>query len=302
MSRSKGGRTGGRGTGTARQNKPYMREQLTIQEKPTTNKAFFSTLFGVGVVVVVVIGFAVMAMIGHAGNGKTATASGGGTVTVPVGYGSLNHAKGACGNAGQAACPAVDPGWFSISIESPTAIATAITKSSDYAGIVSHYGCAALDTPVLVHAYDAHTGNSYYDDDHWVVSARNATGMRCGIFDFVYDRTQQRLRFSSYGVLTAQDPHSALAFPYTSSVTAIAALQSQRKLGVMAGTQPELMFFPIDPSFPVLTSPVHKWAGGGNSAMNAMWHIVGADRHDYFVGTDLHVYVQQDLPIAKGQP
>ena len=300
MSRSKGGRA--RGRSTAGKTKPHLREQLAIQEKTTSRRAFFSTLFGVGVVAVLVIGFAFIAVMGHAGNGKTVTASGGGTVTVPVGYGSLNHAKGSCGNTGQAACPVVDPGWFSISTESPSVIATAITKSRDYAGIVSHYNCGSLDSPVLVHAYNAHTGNSYYDDDHWVVSARDHSGMRCGIFDFVYDSTKQQMRFSSYGVLTAQDPHSALAFPYTSSATAIAELQSQRKLGVMAGTQPELMFFPIDPSFPVLTSPVHKWAGGGNSAMDAMWHIVGADGYDYFVGTDLHVYVQQDLPIAKGQP
>ena len=296
---------GGRGSGTTGRARLPLREQLVKQEQVQTTRTkgtIFSTLCGFGIIVAVIVGFAYIALIGHAGNGKTVTASGGGTVTVPAGYGSLNHAKGACGNAGQAACPAVDPGWFSISTESPTVVATAITKSRDYAGIASHYGCAALDIPVLVHAYNVHTGNSYYDDDHWVVSVRDATGMRCGIFDFVYDRASQRMRFASYGVLTAQDPHSALAFPYIAASVAIAQLQSQRNLGVMAGTQPELMFFPIDPNYPNLTSPVHKWAGGGNSAMNAMWHIVGADGHDYYVGTDLHVYVPHELPIAKGQP
>ncbi len=168
MSRSKG-RLGGRSTGISRQTRPHIREQLVKQEKLTAKGAIFSTLVGIGMVVFVVVGFALIAVIGHAGNGHTATASGGGSANPPVGYGSLNHPKGVCGNAGQAACTTVGPGWFSIGTESPSEIAAAITKSRDYASIVSHYGCASLDTPILVHADGAHTGNSYYDDDHWVV-------------------------------------------------------------------------------------------------------------------------------------
>jgi len=180
MSRSKG-RVGGRSTGTSGRAWLHIREQLVTQEKTSAKGAIFSTLVAFGIVVIVVLGFAFMAMIGHAGNRSTTTASGGGSANVPPGYGSLNHPKGTCGNVGQAACPTVDPGWFSIGTESPGAVAAAITGSRDYAGIVSHYGCAALDTPTLVHAYEAHTGNSYYDDDHWVVSARDRTGMRCGM-------------------------------------------------------------------------------------------------------------------------
>ena len=285
-------------------NDPHRQRQvLPLRDRSTSSSgAVFSTLAAFGIVLVLVLGFAFIAMIGHGSNNTTSTASGGGSGNVPTGYGSLNHAKGACGNAGQTQCPAVDPGWVPVSSESPDVVAAAITASRDYAGIVKQYGCASLDTPTLVHAYDAHTGNSYYDDDHWVVSARAKSGMRCGLFDFVYDRTHQRIRFSSYGVLTPQDPHARLAFPYVSSSAALAQLQSRRHLGVMAGTQPELIFFPIDPSFPYVNSSAHKWVGGGNSAMNAIWHLVGTDRHDYFVGTDLNVYIQSDLPIAKGQP
>ncbi|GAC1349235.1 MAG: hypothetical protein NVSMB27_20440 [Ktedonobacteraceae bacterium] len=181
-------------------------------------------------------------------------------------------------------------------------IAVAITQSKIFSSMQSQYSYVAIDTPTLVHAYNIHTGNSYYDDDHYVVTVRDAAGMRNGIFDFVYDRAHQRMRFSSYGVITAIDPHAQLAFPFTSSSIATTQLRSKRGLGVKAGTQPELMFFPIDPSFPVLTSPVHNWAGGGNSAMNPIWHIVGTDGQHYFVGVDLGVYVTIDLPIAKEQP
>jgi hypothetical protein len=164
------------------------------------------------------------------------------------------------------------------------------------------FGYVAIDVPVLVHAYDAHTGNEYYDDDHWVVSVKDASGLRCGIFDFVYDRAHARMRFSSYGVITLEDVHAQQAFPYVAASVALAQLQHFRSLNAMAGTHPELIFFPIDPSFPYLTSPVHKWSGGGNSAMSPMWHITGSDGHDYFIGTDLQVYAQAQLPVAKGQP
>ena len=260
-----------------------------------------ATAIGIAFVTVLILGLALMLTIRH--YNSTAVASGGGPASNSYsGYGSLHHPKGPCGNTGQAPCAPADPGWFSITSTSPADVATAIAHSENFLSMQGQFGYVSLDTPTLVHAYDAHTGNNYYDDDHWVVSVRNAAGMRCGIFDFVYDRTQQRLRFSSFGVITSLDPHSKQAFPYISLSVAVTQLHNQRKLGVKTGTQPELIFFPIDPSFPVLTSPVHNWAGGGNSAMEPMWLLVGTDGQNYFVGTDLAVHIQQDLPIAKGQP
>ena len=257
-------------------------------------------LLGIGLAIMFVLGLALMVIMGH--GSSAANASGGPTSGVAPGYGSLDHPKGTCGNAGQAPCPAVDPGWFPIGAESPAAVASAISSSQTFVTLAQQYGVTSFDIPALVHTYGAHTGLDYYDDDHWVVSVRNSTGMRCGLFDFVYDRAHSRMRFSSYGVLTAMDPHARQPFPYMSSSVALSLLQSQRKLSVLAGTRPELIFFPIDPSFPYLTSPVHKWAGGGNSAMNPMWHMVGADRHDYFLGANLNIYGQPNLPIAKGLP
>jgi hypothetical protein len=43
--------------------------------------------------------------------------------------------------------------------------------------------------------------------------------------------------------------------------------EARRRLSVMAGTQPELIFFPIDSSFPYLTSPVHKWVSSPSAAI-----------------------------------
>ena len=274
---------------------------LASRSTRRTKIPVLATCIGLALAIVVVFGLTLMIMLGH--NSGTANASGGGpTSNAGSGYGSLHHPKGPCGNTGQVPCAPADPGWFAIASTSPADISTAIAHSENYLSMQGQFGYISLDTPALVHAFDAHTGNSYYDDDHLVVSVRNAAGMRCGIFDFVYDRSQQRLRFSSFGVINSPDPHSKQAFPYTSSSIAIAQLQNQRNLGVMLGTQPELIFFPIDPSFPILTSPIHNWSGGGNSAMNPMWLIVGTDGQGYFVGTDLAVHIQKDLPIAKGNP
>lgn len=295
-------------------NKPFrsnFRKTLAASTAPVTTHrskgrrktTLLAITIALGLATLVVVGLALMIMLGR--NSGVANASGGGPASntnTDSGYGSLHHPKGPCGNTGQAPCAPINPGWFSIASTSLADVASAIAQSDDYTSMQSQFGYVSLDTPTLVHAYDAHTGNSYYDDDHWVVSVRNTAGTRCGIFDFVYDRTQQRLRFSSFGVINSPDPHSRQAFPYIPSSVAVAQLQKQRKLGVMSGTQPELIFFPIDPNFPVLTSPVHKWAGGGNSAMNPMWLIVGTDGQSYFVGTDLNVHTQKDLPIAKGQP
>jgi hypothetical protein len=277
--------------GPYKPHKSYTPEQVGFYSPKENRAGVFAITCGLGLAVAVVLGLALMVFIGH-----------GGPSSGSVVYGSLNHPKGPCGNAGQAPCAAVDPGWFPVTSPSPTVVGAAIANSRNFASMQGQFGYVGLDVPALVHAYGAHTGSSYYDDDHWVVSVRDASGMRCGIFDFVYDRAHQRMRFSSYGVITSLDPHARMAFPYTPSPVAVTKLEDQRRLSLKTGTQPELIFFPIDPNFPGLTSPLHKWTGGGNSALNPMWRIVGSDGQDYFVGADLNVHGQKDLPIAIGQP
>jgi hypothetical protein len=270
-----------------------------VQQKRQARGGKLTMLFSIALGMGILVGLLLMVMIGH--GGSTATASGGGP-SVPDGYGSLNHPKGPRGNTGQSSCATPNPGWFAIGSETPSEAAAAIGGSKDFLAIAAQHGCSLLDTPALVYSYGARAGMDYYDDDHWVVSVHDSTGIRCGLADFVYDRTHMRMRFSSFGMLTPQDLHSHQAFPYVSSSVAVAQLQSQRKLAPLSGTIMKLVFFPIDPSFPYLNSPIHKWVGGGNSAMNPMWDVVGADGHDYFLGEDQHVYKQSDLPIAKGQP
>ena len=281
------------------------RSLLSMQPTSKGNQRAGGTMISIaivlGMVLLFALGFGFLIVAGH--SGSVASASVGGPVgNVPAGYGSQNHAKGPCGNAGQAACPGVNPDWIAVPSASSNVVTTAIGASKEYTTMQGRYGYVAMDTPALVHAYGAHTGNEYYDNDHLVFSVRDASGLRCGIFDFVYDRTHTHMRFSSYGVITPEDTYARQAFPYIASSVALAQLQHSRGLNAMAGTRPELVFFPIDPNFPNLSSPVHKWSGGGNSPMSPMWYMTGTNGHNYFVGADSHVYDQAQLPVAKGQP
>src|SRR5258707_6222219 len=164
MSRS-GSRAGGKSSGKPDRAKLYNRKQSVMQDREYSRIGVYSTLLGIGIVGVLVLGLALMTIIGHRNN--TAAASGGGpTSNTAPGYGSLNHPKGSCGNAGQPSCPAVDPGWFPVGAESPGAVVAAITGGSEFATISRQYCNAFLDTPSLVHAYSAHTRMDYYDDEH----------------------------------------------------------------------------------------------------------------------------------------
>lgn len=250
---------------------------------------------GIPIAVTIAVVVAVALMV-QTGTGNTTAASAGPSQAVPSG-----KPLARCGSQGQPSCP-IDPGWVSIPVESPAAVAQAITQSSAFVAMQTRYGVTTLDTPTLVLATNLHTNIEYYDDDHWVVSVRDGAGAECGIFDFVYDRSHQRIRMSSFARLTPGDPRSTRAFPYTSASSAAARLQAGRGVAAAPTGQPELVFFPIDPQWRDLRSPKHNWSGGGDSPMDPMWRIVGADGHDYFVGVDMQVYDRLNLPFAPAQP
>lgn len=267
---------------------------LVIRKFSTSKKPKASIPFSFGIAFILILSVVFVVVAGHEAN-----ASGGTHPSSTV----VRNYKGFCGNPGQPVCSPPDPRWFTIISDSPDVIAKAIVNCSDFTMLKSRYGNALVDTPVLVHSFGPRTGIQWYDDDHWVVSTRNISGKEVGILDFVYDRSHHRLRFSSFAVLGQQNPTAYKAFPYISQLIATAQLKRQRKLNLQTGTQPELIFFPIDPQWRNLSSPVHLWSGGGDAPLDPVWYIVGSDKHNYFVGADLKVYTQKELPFApNGQP
>lgn len=207
------------------------------------------------------------------------------------GPGSLNYPKGWCGQQGQPSCR-INLGWFPVSSEQPGEIARVMMRNSEYAMLQKRAGYSALDTPARVHSLNAHTGIAYYDLDHWIASARSTTGVRVGLFDFVYDAAYKRLRFSSFGVISPQDAHSHMAFPYIMGNQALARLQALPGIHILAARQPELVFFLIDPRYNNLSSKKYRWYGGGNSPINPLWHIAGTAGNDYFVGPNLRTFTR----------
>src|SRR6266571_6787757 len=154
---ARGKRSGGnykreiaRPRGPYKPHKSYTPEQVGFQSPKWGRASAFAISCGLGLAVAVVLGLALMVFIGHGGN--VVSASGGGPSSGSVGYGSLNHPKGPCGNSGQAPCAPVNPGWFPVTSESPNVVAGTIAGSKDFASMKGRFGYVALDTPALVHA------------------------------------------------------------------------------------------------------------------------------------------------------
>src|SRR5450631_4366786 len=140
----------------------------------------------IGLVVGIVL---LCALLLVCGVGKSMASATGSLLSGP---GSLNHSKGWCGQQGQPQCR-IDFGWLPVASEQPAEIARVMMSNPEYAMLRKSAGYSALDTPTRVHSLNAHTGIAYYDLDHWIASVRSTTGIRVGLFDFVYDAAYKRL-------------------------------------------------------------------------------------------------------------
>lgn len=208
-----------------------------------------------------------------------------------------------CGYANLPSCPSATDStqWISISSESPSVVAVAISKSGMFQSVETRMGHLTLDTPVLVHLIHNVGGSDYWTHDHWLASAATDAGLRVGIFDYVYDRADHSIRFAVFGSLRPSDPRYGHIFPLTTASVAVQRLGAERGIGAKRGMQPILVFFPPDPAIlgPDSGRPQRTWTGGGEYPSDPMWLVVGADGHNYFVGKDAHTYDESVLPIAQ---
>lgn len=241
-------------------------------------------------------------LLWHFSTSATGAATGSGAVdssTPSLDKGPANYTKphASCGLTGLPNCPTPDPGWISVTDASPTSAAAAIGQSSIFAGINAAHQGNALDLPVMVYPLSANTGSDYYNDEHWVVSVRDDSGVEVGIYDFVFDASSLRIRFASYAILARTDTRYGHSYPNIAASIAVADLSRVRGVNARVGVQPELVFFQLPDSWqgPLAT---HHWTAGGQSPIDPLWHIVGADGVDYFVGEDHNVYTRTQLPIG----
>lgn len=219
----------------------------------------------------------------------------------PDGAGQTTNKQPWCGDTNLPDCPAATPEWVALEAETPGAAAQAIAKSPMFASIQRQHGQLSLDLPALVHPFNGGTagGSDYWTNDHWVVSVRYPSAKQEGVFDYVYDRANHRIRFAFYVELGPSDPRYGHAFPYSQPGNALGRLKAERGLDVKAGTTPELVFYAIDAQYlnPEFAAQ-HGWSAGGQNPTYPVWHVVGADGHDYFVGNDAHVHDKANIPFA----
>ena len=215
-------------------------------------------------------------------------------VIFSVGCGTQPHASN--DNTSVHSTPTPIPTPTPLDLDSPAGAAQAIAGDPMVGGFADRFGAQSLDTPALVWYQNGRLGPQLTDSDHWVVTARDATGRRVSIFDFHYVRSKHVLQGSSVGVIFSEDPHSNAAFPWLGSTTAVERLRKLRGLAPAAGSAPRMIWFSIDERWRDPNSPI-KWYGGGEAAMNPMWQIQATDGAAYYVGQDLKVYVYADLPI-----
>ncbi|WIG58185.1 MAG: hypothetical protein OJF49_000930 [Ktedonobacterales bacterium] len=202
-----------------------------------------------------------------------------------------------CGLDGLPNCP-VPQDWISLPSALPGDVLSAIAGSQAFKMLHSRYQFTTLDLPVLVHTLSPFAPDDYYANDHWVTAVRDARNAEAGLFDFVFDRAHQRIRFAGYGALRSTDPQYGHPFPFVSAQEALGRLQSERKLAVMTGTTPELVFFLVDSNWIGPEAP-HHWTSGGNFPSDPVWMVTGSDGKHYIVGQDTHVYTPSMIPVVQ---
>ncbi|HEX8034001.1 MAG TPA: hypothetical protein VF510_09150 [Ktedonobacterales bacterium] len=153
-----------------------------------------------------------------------------------------------------------------------------------------------LGTPVLVHAYRPTPGML----DIWVIPVlQSADAHVVALLDFAYDKGQQRLHATTFaGPFSQGDPAYGQPFPRMTMQDALTQAQNKRHISMMSGTQPQLVYFPVDLDKTTGPHATIQWTGGGQFADSAIWLLRGADAKDYLVGNNGEVYTPDQLPLS----
>lgn len=135
---------------------------------------------------------------------------------------------------------------------------------------------------------------------HFVIRA-SVNGVRMITYDVTYNPSLKEIGDLTFGGDPPNSTHYNKAFPFegVSASAAVATLHNARGLAIAAGTQPQFVYFALNPN---AVNPAHptKWFGGGESPEDPIWRLKGSDAQLYFVGVDGHLYLPKDLPVAPG--
>lgn len=153
--------------------------------------------------------------------------------------------------------------------------------------------------PVLVTPYTSGT----LMDAAWVIPVVASSGYPLAMLEFVYDHLNHRLRAGSFGAVSNNMFYTSHRFPYISVTQAASLVTQARHVSLMTGRSPELVYFYGSDHQAVITGMADAWTKGGDSAIDPMWRVPGADGRWYYVTPhDMRICTAQDFPTMSGFP
>ncbi|HKT37585.1 MAG TPA: hypothetical protein VJR48_04390, partial [Ktedonobacterales bacterium] len=158
-----------------------------------------------------------------------------------------------------------------------------LSDGGDHIHDLSHLG-----TPLLVRGL-APQGIAIAD--YYVLPIMDAHGVITDIGEFELNVTHTALRFAATTSFDGRYP-----IVRQSPGAAITAVRVQRHVAMKPGTQPYLVFFPID-AYDLETGKV-VWKAGGLWPGEPLWLVPGSDGQNYLYGNDGKVYAQREIPMS----
>jgi hypothetical protein len=168
------------------------------------------------------------------------------------------------------------------------------STTNDPIGVALRTG--TLGQPALVKPYVENT----MMDEVWVIPVVAGSGYPSALLEFVYDPAHNRIRAASFDAVGNGMFYASHPFPFVDATQAAAVVQQVRKTSVMVGQTPELIYFPTDHQ--AVLAGKTTWTGGGETVIDPIWRVPGADGHYSYVAHSQQVYSAGEIPVASSLP
>jgi hypothetical protein len=210
-----------------------------------------------------------------------------------------------CGAPGQPACSAQPSVWIPLRSSASADILAAARQSTLFAENRSDSGDHAHDltrlgSPVFVQAMQpvgaaAPSGAGAVWPDFYVIPILDVQGNTTDAAEAQLNPTHTALHVIA--IVTYTHPRPAGTVTAVTMADAVAAVAAQAHTTVRAGSQPRLVYVPIDAAAQETGKIV--WTAGGESPADPLWLIPGADGQDRVVGNDSRLYTATQLPVMQ---
>ncbi|HEU5348769.1 MAG TPA: hypothetical protein VFU63_09180 [Ktedonobacterales bacterium] len=192
-----------------------------------------------------------------------------------------------------------DGSWIPIRSTSPGDIIAAARRSELFNERGSVGGdhvtnISRLGAPVLVHALQPPGAAASTYPDFYVLPILDNKGTTTDAAELQLNANHTAIQVIA--IVTYSEPRTRGSIPRMDAAKARGALNAQHHTSLRQGTAAELVYFPGDAA--AQQTGQITWAGGGEFPADPIWLMSGADRREYVVGTDGHVYDLSQLPIV----